>query len=196
MRWLIKKVYRSPFSKEPAADPMAIYGLIISDKGTGMGVDLGFMYRNLEWLMDHFAAPTPESLSGKEFDSDKDDPVDALDYLRVVHKNNGDYVPPSPEALYEMAAQALAKMEEPCFELVDRRTILNAFSKKWDDKKWLDQLNERIDTISTGSVALVEADPETFPTKIRGPTNYMELIGPGKRIKVVIGPRLPPFVFY
>lgn len=103
--------------------------------------------------------------------------------------------------ILDKAAADLAAMREPDLreftgEEVDD-AMLQAFTATGPKDEWLAALRRRIDQLSNSLTHLRDADPETFPYRVKSMSAaYQSLQGPsGNTILLIIGPFQPPFQF-
>jgi len=166
----------------------------------------------LQPLTKYFNIGKIEELKGKDFKTDNDtsDPWQWLEELSVKIKNNGNYVSPSPEELYDRAARALAEMELPDFSDVETKDVLKIFSLAYVDNQghanfntpinenWLSDFKEKVSKYSSGKVVLLEASPsDKFSYYVLGKATYLKLENKetGRTRPLIMGPYGEPFQF-
>jgi hypothetical protein len=195
--WVFKKIELIGEIEPPAEDARYMYD--ISAQGSTLVTSSGISYHNVALLMQHFEVSTPDDLIGKTFTNDRGSVPSALDLFLLQIKNGGEYTPPSTEELRLRAAQALANFTVPDYSKVDRETVAEAFQEVWAgfeaEEEWLMNFTLLIAELSEGKVALLAADADEFPWRIKGPASYLKLQRGEETQLLAIGPYAKPIEF-
>lgn len=103
------------------------------------------------------------------------------------------------EEVYEEAARRLAAGELPDFSSFDSEQVgmafVRAFAGLQPNGPWLQDLKQRVATLSGNKARLFEADPEEFVGRIKGPAGFLFLVTEGTRRRLLLTPSSTPFFF-
>ncbi len=173
---------------------------------------------DVPWIVKYFGVTEPKDVIGKTFqagcevDTDGNvrfqEPLNELNMIAVREMHGGQYVPPSNEVLYRRVIEALAKMQQPNFDDVDRNTVYQAFSRmyyggdnKWQmgaaDPKFVVKLIQDIANESSERVHLLKAGRAEFHTHSScGCEEYLKLVSSDGRVqRIIVGPYEIPVMF-
>lgn len=182
---------------EPTGDRWWGVKLQLEQAGT---VSTSATTTDLVHIQEFFKVEQPAQLVGKTWVSDRDNPFDALDLLRVVAINGGSYTPPDGDDILDTAATALAQLQLPNFERYDYASVEAALSAALATPeaaaRWSRHLAELVAAKSNGTVQLAPLDPERLEAPIVGTSSMNMLIvheNVGKPVAVTSGRQ--PFVW-
>jgi hypothetical protein len=107
---------------------------------------------------------------------------------------------PLDEPIHEQAAVALAALREPDLSAFGAERVAlvmsRVFTQHGPRPDWLAALRSRIQELSFGMTSLQDADPSTFPFRVKNPaTAYQRLVGLFRTELLIIGPFSRPFQF-
>lgn len=194
--WIFAQVVRNLFDTDPPTDPSALYMVSMSLEGSAWSTTSGMSYSSFSSLLPHFGVNTPEELTGKSFQSQKDDPFGAINLLVLEIKNSGQYVPPTPEALWERAIESLARLEAPDYSDVESETVYDAYRMVFKffsaEEDWFSWFTGQIFERSNGKVKLEKADVNEFSSRVKGPAEYLKLVAGDREVLVILGPYSHP----
>lgn len=73
--------------------------------------------------------------------------------------------------------------------------FVRAFDGLQPNGPWLQDLKQRVATLSENQTRLFQADPEEFVGRIKGPAGYLFLVAAGTRRRLLLTPSSTPFFF-
>ena len=126
--------------------------IMVSRPGKIMESGGFFPAEECKYLMEHFKASNLEELSGKTFESTKDDGSEALRYLIFCLKVGPNYIPPSNAEICDQVCLALARMDFVFYQFCEKHEqgkVYEAFQLLLSS---FERLNERVKYFSKGKV--------------------------------------------
>ena len=190
----------------------------ISLVGGNLRIGSGVRESDVPALVRYFKAADTDGLVGKTFHTScrvdrkgvvfHTDPLATLDYLAMRANRLGVYTPPSDEILFDRAVEALARMEQPIFDIFAEGDVAQSFAHMYHGKDaqgleamspaFFAALAQHVADASGGTVTVETADDEEFSIHSRcGCTSYMALVNhqTGQRQLMLVGPYVTPFMF-
>lgn len=157
-------------------------------------------------LLDYLKLSKPQELVGEDWEADRVEPFDALDWERAVAVHEGRYVAPTADEVFDHAAAALATFKVPDYADYDQKSVHDAFVQAFagDDgpSRWLENMAGRVAKKSGQQVQLIPVADELVDKLFVGwyvGTNTLNVlvtdgkVGAGIGVCATTDPHMPPF---